>query len=130
MVGAVLSQRQGAKSLLYPVAFLSCKLSTAGKKYDVGDRELLAIKAAVEEWRYLLKGAAHPILVYTDHKTLKYLRTAKRLKPQQARWALFLKIPVSHYIQTWLKKYQAACALPHIQRLREIHTPQTLSSLW
>lgn len=55
----------------------------------MGDRELLAIKATLEEWRYLLEGAAHPILVYADHKNLEYLRTAKLLKPRQARWALF-----------------------------------------
>lgn len=87
--GAVLSQRQGPKTLLYPVAFFSRKLSSAERNYDVGDRELLAIKSTLEEWRYLLEGAAYPILVYTDHKNLEYLRTAKRLKPRQARWALF-----------------------------------------
>lgn len=84
-VGAVLSQRQGAKALLYPVAFFSQKLSTAERNYDVGDRELLAIKAALEEWRYLLEGAAHPILVYTDHKNLEYLRTAKRLNSEKKK---------------------------------------------
>ncbi|KAK3518698.1 hypothetical protein QTP70_008581 [Hemibagrus guttatus] len=36
--------------------------------YDVGNRELLAIKAALEEWRHWLEGARHPF---------------------QARWALF-----------------------------------------
>ncbi|XP_073465040.1 uncharacterized protein [Aquarana catesbeiana] len=88
-VGAILSQRQGTKALLYPVAFFSRKLSSAERNYDVGDRELLAIKSALEEWRYLLEGAAHPILIYTDHKNLEYLKSAKRLRPRQARWALF-----------------------------------------
>lgn len=87
-VGAILSQRQGPKSLLHPVAFFSKKLNSSEKKYDVEDRELLAIKAALEEWHYLL-GALHPILIFTDHKNLEYLRTAKRLRPRQARWALF-----------------------------------------
>lgn len=36
-----------------------------------------------------MEGAAHPILIYTDHKNLEYLRSAKRLKPRQVRWALF-----------------------------------------
>ena len=87
-VGAVLSQRQGPKALLHPVAYFSRTLSEAERNYDVGDRELLAIKAALEEWRYLLEGAAHPILIYTDHKNLEYLKVAQRLKPRQARWAL------------------------------------------
>ena len=80
-VGAVISQRLGNKDLVHPVGFFSRKLSPAERNYDVGDRELLAIKAALEEWRYLLEGAAHPVLIYTDHKNLEYLRTAKRLKP-------------------------------------------------
>lgn len=88
-LGAISSQRQGPKSLLHPVAFFSKKLNPSERNYDVGDRELLAIKAALEEWRYLLEGAAHPILIFTDHKNLEYLRTARRLRPRQARWALF-----------------------------------------
>lgn len=62
-IGAVISQRQGPKDLLHPVAFFSRKLSPAERNYDVGDRELLAIRVALGEWRYLLEGAAHPILV-------------------------------------------------------------------
>ncbi len=55
----------------------------------MGDRELLAMKAAFEEWRHWLEGSTHPFLVLTDHKNLEYLRTAKRLNPRQARWSLF-----------------------------------------
>lgn len=88
-VGAILSQRKGSKDVMHPVGFFSRKLSPAERNYDVGDRELLAIKTALEEWRYLLEGAMHPVLIYTDHKNLEYLRSAKRLKPQQARWVLF-----------------------------------------
>lgn len=81
-VRAVLSQRQGPKALSHPVAFISRKLSEAERNYDVGDQELLAIKAALEEWRYLLDGAAHLILIYMDHKNLECLKVAKRLKPR------------------------------------------------
>ena len=88
-VGAILSQRQGPKALLHPVAFASRKLNPPERNYDVGDRELLAIKFALEEWRYLLEGAVHSIVIFTDHKNLEYLRSAKRLRPRQARWALF-----------------------------------------
>ena len=87
--GAILSQRQGPKSLLHPVAFFSRKMTQPERNYDVGDRELLAIKTALEEWRYLLEGVAHPIMIFTDHKNVEYLRTAKHLRPRQARWALF-----------------------------------------
>ncbi len=88
-VGAVLSQRQGEPAKLYPCAFFSRKLSAAERNYDVGNRELLAMKLALEEWRHWLEGTTHPFIVLTDHKNLEYLRSAKRLNPRQARWALF-----------------------------------------
>uniref|UniRef100_A0A3B3HPV2 Gypsy retrotransposon integrase-like protein 1 n=1 Tax=Oryzias latipes TaxID=8090 RepID=A0A3B3HPV2_ORYLA len=88
-VGAVLSQREDTTGKLKPCAFFSRKLSPAEQNYDVGNRELLAIKLALEEWRHWLEGAEHPFIVWTDHKNLAYLRTAKRLNSRQARWCLF-----------------------------------------
>ncbi|KAL0203651.1 hypothetical protein M9458_001669, partial [Cirrhinus mrigala] len=88
-VGAILSQRQGQNPKTFPCAFFSHKLSSAEKNYDVGNRELLAIKLALEEWRHWLEGAQHPFIILTDHKNLEYLRTAKVLNHRQARWALF-----------------------------------------
>ncbi|KAL0195339.1 hypothetical protein M9458_008911, partial [Cirrhinus mrigala] len=88
-VGAVLSQRQGQPLKTYPCAFFSHKLSPAERNYDVGNRELLAIKLALEEWRHWLEGARHPFTILTDHRNLEYIRTAKVLNHRQARWALF-----------------------------------------
>ncbi|KAK3541980.1 hypothetical protein QTP86_009226 [Hemibagrus guttatus] len=88
-IGAVLSQRHGEPRKLHPCAFHSRKLTAAERNYDVGNRELLAIKAALEEWRHWLEGARHPFQVLTDHRNLEYLQGAKRLNPRQARWALF-----------------------------------------
>ncbi|KAK3565409.1 hypothetical protein QTP86_007936 [Hemibagrus guttatus] len=88
-VGADLSQQQGNPSRLHPCAFFSHKLNPAERNCDIGNRELLAIKLALEEWRHWLEGPRHPFLVLTDHKNLEYLRAAKRLNPRQARWALF-----------------------------------------
>ncbi|KAL0149399.1 hypothetical protein M9458_055296, partial [Cirrhinus mrigala] len=88
-VGAVLSQRQGEPPKMFPCAYFSHKLSPAERNYDVGNRELLAIKLALEEWRHWLEGAKHPFTVLTDHKNLEYLRSAKLLNHRQARWALF-----------------------------------------
>lgn len=88
-LGAALSQRQGSPPKLHPCAFYSRKLNAAERNYDVGDRELLAMVAAFEEWRHWLEGANHSFTVFTDHKNLEYLRTAKRLNPRQACWSLF-----------------------------------------
>ncbi len=57
--------------------------------YDIGNRELLAVKLALEEWRHWLEGSGVPFLVWTDHKNLEYIQSAKRLNSRQARWALF-----------------------------------------
>ncbi|KAK3509093.1 hypothetical protein QTP70_020297 [Hemibagrus guttatus] len=88
-LGAVLSQRRGETPVLPPCAYLSKKLSPAEHNYDIGNRELLAIKLALEEWRHWLEGANHPFEVITDHKNLQYLRETKHLNPRQAWWALF-----------------------------------------
>ncbi|KAK3516480.1 hypothetical protein QTP70_017817, partial [Hemibagrus guttatus] len=73
-LGAVLSQRHGEPGKLHPCAYYSRKLTAAECNYDVGNRELLAIKAALEEWRHWLEGARHPFQVLTDHRNLEYLR--------------------------------------------------------
>ncbi|KAI2653766.1 Transposon Tf2-6 polyprotein [Labeo rohita] len=88
-VGAVFSQYHGTPKLLHSCAYYSRKLSPAERNYDIDNRELLAIKLALEEWRHWLEGAIHPFQVITDHKNLQYLRDAKRLCPRQARWSLF-----------------------------------------
>ncbi|KAK3540352.1 hypothetical protein QTP70_029561 [Hemibagrus guttatus] len=46
-VGAVLSQWRGETPVLHPCAYFSKKLSPAEQNYDIGNRELLAIKLAL-----------------------------------------------------------------------------------
>ncbi|CAJ0931337.1 unnamed protein product [Ranitomeya imitator] len=87
--GAVLSQRSSDCSVIKPCAFFSRKFSPAKRNYDVGNRELLAMKWAFEEWRHWLEGAKHCVVDLNDHKNLTYLESAKRLNPRQARWSLF-----------------------------------------
>uniref|UniRef100_A0A3P9MH64 Gypsy retrotransposon integrase-like protein 1 n=2 Tax=Oryzias latipes TaxID=8090 RepID=A0A3P9MH64_ORYLA len=74
---------------LKPCAFFSRKLSPTEQNYDVGNRELLAIKLALDEWRHWLEGAEQQFIIWTDHKNLAYLRGARRLNSRQARWCLF-----------------------------------------
>uniref|UniRef100_A0A3B3WPB4 Gypsy retrotransposon integrase-like protein 1 n=1 Tax=Poecilia mexicana TaxID=48701 RepID=A0A3B3WPB4_9TELE len=88
-VGAILSQRSSRDGKLHPCAFFSKKFTTTEGRYDIGDRELLAIKLALEEWRHWLEGTELPVIIWTDHKNLSYLQSAKRLNPRQYRWSLF-----------------------------------------
>ena len=87
-VGAVLSQR-AADDKLHPCVFFSKKLSPAERHYDVGNRELLAVKLALEEWGHWTERTESPITVWTDHKNLAYIQGAKCLNSRQAWWALF-----------------------------------------
>lgn len=80
-IGAVLSQHHGSPAKMFPCAYYSRKLTPAECNYDVGNRELLAMKAALEEWWHWLEGALHPFTILTNHKNLEYLRSAKRLNP-------------------------------------------------
>ena len=49
-VGAILSQRAAVDQKLHPCAFFSRRLTPAERNYDIGNRELLAVKLALEEW--------------------------------------------------------------------------------
>lgn len=71
--------------------------------YSLGDclllREIMilgteAVKMVLDEWRHWLEGAKEPFLVWTDHKNLEYIRTAKRLNSRQGRWSLHLLHPL------------------------------------
>ncbi|KAL0155372.1 hypothetical protein M9458_049635, partial [Cirrhinus mrigala] len=89
-VGAVLSQC-GPDEKLHPCSFFSRKFNPTQQRYGVGDRELLAIKWALEEWRHWLQGGSDPFTVWTDHQNLTVIRQTKQLNPRQARWALFFE---------------------------------------
>ncbi len=88
-VGAILSQRSSSDDKMHPCAYFSHRLSPTERNYDIGNRELLAVKLALEEWRHWLEGLGVPFIVWTDHKNLEYIKSAKRLNSRQARWALF-----------------------------------------
>jgi hypothetical protein len=50
-VGAVLSQHSALDLKLHPCAFISHHLTASVRNYDVGIRELLVVKMALEKWR-------------------------------------------------------------------------------
>lgn len=78
-VGAVLSRHSERDNYLHPCAIFPHHLLFSAKyNYDIGDRELLAIKMALEEWCHWLEGADKPFIVLTDHKNIEYSKAAKR----------------------------------------------------
>ena len=75
---------------LHPVVYRLRKFSGPELRYDVHNKELLAIVNTFQEWRPYLEGAKYTVDVYSDHKNLAYFTTTKKLNQQQVRWAELL----------------------------------------
>ena len=86
-IGACLTQEHEGKQ--HPVAYMSRKLSPAEQNYDIHDKELLAIVAALETWRVYAEGSPG-LTIYTDHKNLLHFTTTKQLNRRQVRWSELL----------------------------------------
>jgi hypothetical protein len=87
--GAILSQQQ-EDGTWRPVSCLSKGFTDVETRYDVHDRELLAIIRSLESLRHFLMGTKHPVTVLTDNKNLNYFRTKQFPTDRQTRWIDFL----------------------------------------
>jgi len=65
-LGACLSQPR-LSGKLQLVAYHSRKLSRPELRYDVYNKELLAIVDAYKSWRVYLEGPRHTVIVYIDY---------------------------------------------------------------
>jgi hypothetical protein len=84
-IGCVLLQNAYDSKRLHPVAYDGRKLTPAEINYPVHEKELLAIKYALNTWRVYIENE-HPITIYTDHESLKYLKTMRNPTKRLARW--------------------------------------------
>ncbi|KAA3473145.1 Retrovirus-related Pol polyprotein from transposon 17.6 [Gossypium australe] len=71
------------------VAYASRQLRLHEVNYPTHDLELAAVVFALKIWRHYLYGEKS--IIYTDHKSLKYLLTQKELNLWQRRWIELLK---------------------------------------
>lgn len=85
----VLSQIVDGK--LRPVAFHARKLNIHEQRYEIHDKELLAIIDAIKTWRHMLEGKEHQIKVLSDHQALKWFDQKRSLSRRQVRWMMFLQ---------------------------------------
>ena len=86
-IGACLTQEHEGKQ--HPVVYMLRKLSPAEQNYDIYDKELLAIVAALETWRVYAEGSPG-LTIYIDHKNLLHFTTTKQLNRRQVRWSELL----------------------------------------
>ena len=83
-LGACIKQQRDGK--WHPIAYYSRKFSGPEERYDVHDKELLAIVDALKHWRIYAQSCSE-LTIFTDHKNLIYFTTSKPLTPRQARWS-------------------------------------------
>ena len=86
-IGACLTQEENGNR--HPIAYFSRKMSPAEQNYEIYDKELLAIVAALRHWRIYCEGASG-LTIYSDHKNLQYFTTTKDLSRRQCRWSELL----------------------------------------
>jgi hypothetical protein len=85
----ILSQKENDDHIR-SVAYFFKTLSFAECNYEIYDKELLTIIRCFEQWRAELQSVEKSINVLTDHKSLEYFMTIKKLNRRQTRWAEFL----------------------------------------
>ena len=81
-IGACWMQEHDSK--WHPVVYISRKLSLAEQNYDIYNKELLAIVAALETWRVYAEGLPD-LTIFTNHKNLLHFTTTKQLNRKQVR---------------------------------------------
>ena len=86
-MGAVLQQEQG--DALRVIGYSSRVFNSCEKKYCITRKELAAVIFGLKQYRQYLLG--RHFLICSDHAALTYLRSAKELVGQQARWLDFIE---------------------------------------
>lgn len=86
-LGAVLLQ--GLEHECHPVAYISRKLFPQEVRYSTVEKEALAVKWALDSFRYYLLG--REFTLETDHKALQWLKKMKDTNGRITRWYLALQ---------------------------------------
>ena len=82
-IGVVLSQAGR------PIAFFSENLNEVRNNYYTYDVEFYAIVQALQHWSHYL--VSKEFVLFTDHISLKYVNTQKKLNNIHAKWVSFLQ---------------------------------------
>ncbi|GBG62830.1 hypothetical protein CBR_g32412 [Chara braunii] len=82
-IGAVLQQDDG--NGYRPVEFISARMPSEKVATSTYERELYALRQALDHWKHYLLG--RHFKVYSDHETLRWLKTQAKMTPKLTRWA-------------------------------------------
>lgn len=83
--GILMQESDGGKK---PIFYYSFKFNNAERNYSTSERECLAVLRSLEKFSPYVKGSILPVLVYTDHAALKYLKTMKSATGRLSRWSI------------------------------------------
>ncbi|GBG88252.1 hypothetical protein CBR_g46818 [Chara braunii] len=68
-----------------PVEFMSARMPSEKVATSTYERELYALRQALEHWMHYLLG--RHFKVYSDHETLRWLKAQAKMTPKLTRWA-------------------------------------------
>lgn len=87
--GAVLLQENN-QGVDCPVSYFSRKFNRHQLNYSVIEKEALALVWALQHFDVYV-GSGLPLIVYTDHNPLTFLKSLQNPNQRLMRWALFLQ---------------------------------------
>ncbi|GBG62915.1 hypothetical protein CBR_g34287 [Chara braunii] len=82
-IGTVLQQDDG--NGYRPVEFMSARMPSEKVATSTYERELYTLRQALDHWKHYLLG--RHFKVYSDHETLRWLKTQAKMTPKLTRWA-------------------------------------------
>ncbi|GBG81907.1 hypothetical protein CBR_g34090 [Chara braunii] len=82
-IGVVLQQDDG--NGYRPVEFMLARMPLENAATSTYERELYALRQALEHWKHYVLG--RHFKVYSDHETLRWLKTRAKMTPKLTRWA-------------------------------------------
>lgn len=78
------------QGVVRPISFFSKKFNRYQFNYSVIQKEALALIWALQNFEVYVGGGA-PLVVYTDHNPLTFLRSLRCPNQRLMRWSLFLQ---------------------------------------
>jgi hypothetical protein len=89
-VGAVLLQ-EDTNGMDHPIAYFSQKLNAGQSNYSTIEKEALALVLALQHFEIYVTSSVGPLVVYTDHNPLTFMKKFGNKNPRLIRWALYFQ---------------------------------------
>ena len=86
-MGTVLGKR--TEKIFKAIYYVSETFNEAQENYSTIEKEMLAMVFACEKFRPYILGS--PVIIHTDHATIRYLMAKKDVKPRLIRWVLLMQ---------------------------------------